>query len=135
MIFIDANIFMYAAGKEHQFKSKCLKFLSKVAQSGSTENYCTNTEVLQEILHRYRSLRRDEIGFEIFNAVLALNINILPIELMDISLAKRLLSKHKNLSTRDAVHLGVMIRNDIDTIVSYDSDFDGFSDIRRMEPK
>ena len=45
--FIDTNIFMYAAGKPHEFKEPCIDILSRV-QSGKLKAGI-DTEVFQEI--------------------------------------------------------------------------------------
>lgn len=34
-IFLDANIFMYAAGKEHRYKQPCIQ-ISKAIESGNS---------------------------------------------------------------------------------------------------
>ncbi|MFZ4986373.1 MAG: PIN domain-containing protein [Blastocatellia bacterium] len=72
MIFIDANIFMYAAGKDSPQKKPCAQFLRKVITSGKANQYFTNSEVLQEILHRYRSLKLSEKAFELYRWFLPL---------------------------------------------------------------
>ncbi|MBW2740444.1 MAG: type II toxin-antitoxin system VapC family toxin [Deltaproteobacteria bacterium] len=47
--FIDTNIFMYAAGKPHEFKQPCVDILSRI-QSGELKA-AIDTEVFQEILY------------------------------------------------------------------------------------
>ena len=44
MVFVDSNIFMYAAGSENPHKVPCLTFLHRVA--AGTEEACTSVEVL-----------------------------------------------------------------------------------------
>lgn len=48
--FIDSNIPMYVAGREHANREPARRFLERV-RKGSVEA-CTSTEVLQEILYR-----------------------------------------------------------------------------------
>jgi predicted nucleic acid-binding protein len=64
LILIDGNIFMYAAGAEHPHKAPCVALLRRVAL-GETEA-AVDAEVLQEILHRYRAIRRWEEGREVY---------------------------------------------------------------------
>jgi hypothetical protein len=135
VIFIDANVFMYAAGKPHPYKAACVSLLEQVAKAGSLHDYCTNTEVLQEILHRYRAIKVPELGFKVFDLVLNLGLTIYPVELSDLAIALKLLVSHPKLSTRDAVHLGVAIRRDVSMIVSYDQDFSHYTEIERREPE
>lgn len=134
MIFLDTNVFMYAAGTAHPYKNRCLKLLERVAKSPSAHEHCTNTEVLQEILHRYRAINLEQIGFELFDLVINLGLIIHPIELQDLKIAKKILREYPKLSTRDAVHIGMMIRRDINTVISYDGDFSVHPAITRVEP-
>jgi predicted nucleic acid-binding protein len=123
VIFIDANIFMYAAGKDCPQKRPSQKFLSHILAEGSKEKACTNAEVLQEILHRYTSIGAAELGFQIFDLVLSLGLQVLPIEVSDIIRAKAILEEDVPLSSRDAVHLGVMHNHGISKVATFDKGF------------
>ena len=59
-IFLDANIPMYAAGQPHPLKQPCLDVLALVALY--PDAFCTDAEVFQEILHRYRAQGRWQDG-------------------------------------------------------------------------
>ncbi len=58
--FVDANIPMYAEGKEHPYKAACSKALERIANEDLPAR--TSAEVLQEILHRYLSVAKGELG-------------------------------------------------------------------------
>jgi len=124
LIFVDANIFMYAAGKESPQRAACRGYLERWVQDPSQNCLCTNTEVLQEILHRYRAIGVPEMGMAIFDSLLAMQLSILPVCEEDLRVARLLLEEHPALSTRDAVHVGVMLNAGIDQVLSYDRDFD-----------
>jgi predicted nucleic acid-binding protein len=66
--------------------------------------------------------------------ILHLGITVLPIEIEDIILARKLLEDFGNLPTRDGIHAAVVIRKNISVIASFDKDFDKISGIRRFEP-
>ena len=132
MILIDANIFMYAAGQESPQRGACVRYLERIV-SGEGPAVCTDAEVLQEILHRYRSLRKPEIGFQLFDAVTHLGIPILPVTDRAMAEARRLLEGYPDLSTRDGVHLGVMWEHGIEEVLSYDSDLSLVSWVKRLE--
>lgn len=123
---------MYAAGVHSPFKEPSLRFLEGLARSRAADDYCTNTEVLQEILHRYKSLNKISIGFQIFDIVLNMGIVIHPVELSDMVIARRLLQTISGISTRDAVHLGMVERRHIKKIVSFDADFDKYPEVQRV---
>ncbi len=134
MIFIDANIFMYAAGRESQWREPCQNFLRKISQGRSRQHHCTNTEVLQEIRHRYTALNLKNVGQQIFDSILTIGIVILPITLKDMRTARALFEEHGKLSVRDAVHLGMMQEHGLTTVVSYDRDLSVVPWIERKEP-
>lgn len=133
MILIDANIFMYAAGKESPQRAPCQRFLDRIV-TGEGPSTCTDAEVLQEILHRYRSLKLPEVGFQVFDAVTHLGIPILAVTDRAMAEARRLLEEHPGLSTRDGLHLGVMREHGIEEVLSYDGDLSLVSWVKRREP-
>jgi predicted nucleic acid-binding protein len=133
LIFLDANIFMYAAGQDSPQRKPCQKFLRRVVE-GKAPRVCTDAEVLQEIVHRYRSLGADALAFRIFDSVIALGIPILPVGVDEVGRARRLLESWPRLSTRDGLHLGVMEAHGIVDVLSYDKDFDRVTWARRAEP-
>ncbi|MGM0575285.1 MAG: type II toxin-antitoxin system VapC family toxin [Myxococcota bacterium] len=133
MIFLDANVFMYAAGADSPQRAPCQRLLRRVA-SGSLPA-CTNSEVLQEILHRYRAIRRPEVGFRLFDLVLDLRLPILAVREEDLVRARQYVEEHPRLSTRDAVHLGTMRGHRVSELYSYDAGFDAVPWARRREPE
>lgn len=132
MILIDANIFMYAAGRESLQRQPCQRFLEGIA-AGDGPDACTDTEVLQEILHRYRSLQLPAVGFRVFDAVVQLGIPVLPITEQTLRRARTLLENHPRLSTRDGVHLGVMQERGIGRVLTYDRGFSQVDWVTRLE--
>ncbi len=133
MIFIDSNIFMYAAGTPHDHKIPSVAFLHKIA-SRDIEG-CISTEVLQEILHRYRFINRWEDGKEVFHLAKKISPIILPVDPEVLDKAFILLEKYPSIYARDAVHTATCLVNSVDVIVSYDKDFDAVDEISRKEPK
>jgi predicted nucleic acid-binding protein len=63
-VFIDSNIPMYVAGREHPSREPARRFLARV-RAGEIES-CTSTEVLQEILYRYVGLRRLDLAPQVY---------------------------------------------------------------------
>ncbi len=62
-IFIDSNIPMYVAGRDHPCREPARRFLARV-QRGEIEG-CTSTEVLQEILFRYSGMGRRDMAAQV----------------------------------------------------------------------
>jgi len=133
-IFLDTNIPMYAAGKDHHYKRVCLKVLELVARRDLSA--FTDVEVFQEILHRFISQRKAEIGFQIFdNFYKLMRNNVLPVTAKEILKARGLAEKYPEAKARDILHLAVMKSYGLKTIITVDTHFDKFQELTRMEPK
>lgn len=131
--FIDANIIMYAIGKEHPLRNPCRKSLKKI-KTGSIIAV-TNTEVLQEILHRYFSLQMPTIAEEAYHAVKTLCAEIYPVTLQDIDVSLEILKSFSSINSRDAIHSASMMNNGIKKILSTDPHFDVVHNIERVAPE
>jgi hypothetical protein len=57
---------------------------------------------------------------------------VFAVELRDVERARDILFASEQLSARDALHLAIMERNRIETILSFDSGFDGYPGITRL---
>lgn len=134
MILIDTNVFLYAAGKPSPQREPCRRFLDQVVQGDPDLDARTDAEVLQEILHRYRTTREAGKGTALFDAVLDLGIPVLSVTEAGLRHARRLVEQSAHLSTRDAVHVGVMVEHGISRVLSYDRGFDGLAGIERVQP-
>ena len=129
-VFVDSNIPMYVAGRDHPNREPARRFLERV-RAGDVEA-CTSTEVLQEILYRYAGLRRIDLAAEVYDLFVQLCPVIFPVTLADTDRAKSLLMEAKGLGVRDAVHAAVMANNDLTAIATFDSAFDRVPGVTRI---
>jgi predicted nucleic acid-binding protein len=130
VIFVDANVPMYIVGAEHPHKLDAQHLTGQLVRE--QRRLVTSSEVFQEILHRFLQIdRRDriELAFETLRGIVE---EVLPVEGLDVFAAKDLIHAHPRLSARDALHVAVMRRHEIEEIVSFDRGFDGVSGIRRL---
>lgn len=128
-IFLDANIFMYAAGKPHAFKQPCQQILQAVEAKQLAA--ATNIEVMQELLYRYHHIKLLDKGLLLCRYILDYPLTILPVTPADISLV---LSQTKALPPRDAIHAATMQNNNITQILSADKHFDRIEGVQRLDP-
>ena len=133
IFFLDANIIMYALGKEHPLRSPCRKSLEKI-RDGEI-NVVTSSEVIQELFHRYFSIKMPLIAEEAFSALKTFCIEIYPVTLNDVESALSLLKRFPSLSSRDAIHVAAMLNNGVEKTLSTDSHFDIVNDIKRIAPE
>ena len=148
-LFLDTNVPTYAAGREHPLKEPCKEILGLAASHPGA--FFTNAEVLQEMLHRYLSLRRWPEGKQVvadFATVMKGSVEAVRAEdaVLASDLVDRLLgtglerlqhdSRASTIKARDFLHVAVMLRTGSGQIVSADRDFDEFAKegIERLDP-
>ena len=130
MIFVDSNIPMYLIGAAHPHKTDAQLILERLVAAG--ERLVTDAEMLQEILHRYSAIgRRKAIG-PALQATLDIVDEVFPIEKADALRAGEIVQNRASMSARDAVHIAVMERRGIRSILSFDADFDRWPGLRRI---
>ena len=93
-VFIDANVPIYAAGGDHPYKEPCARILRTVAED--PQPFATDSEVLQELLHRYLASGRRELGPEVLRAFAeALHGRIEAVHAEDVIAAAELADLHQ----------------------------------------
>jgi predicted nucleic acid-binding protein len=130
IVFIDSNIPMYVAGRDHPHREPSRRFLEAVRRNEIEA--CTSTEVLQEILYRYSSLRRLDLASEVYDLFTAICTNVFAVTLADTNRARDLLMERRGLSARDAVHAAVMLNHGVEWIATFDAGFDQVAGIHRF---
>ena len=130
--FIDANLIMYSLGGPHSLREPCKTALEKI-KNGLIQ-VVTDTEVLQEILYRFFSIKRYSLGELAYTSTVELCAEILPVTLKDTDRALDLLKGFPQITCRDAIHAATMINNGIKEILSTDPHFDLVPKIRRIHP-
>ena len=113
---------MYLVGGEHPNKPRAQRFLQRVQDREL--DACTNTEVLQEILYRYWALGQREFACHVYDLFVAACPVVLAVMLADTDRARDLLRAVPGISTRDAIHAGVMMNHNVEWVATFDSDFD-----------
>ena len=131
--FIDANVPIYAAGRESPYKAPCARVLMMAAEH--PQSFVTDAEVLQELVHRYVASGRWALGRQVlYSFAEVMHDRIEPVYARDILEAAELADRHPGVSARDLLHAAVMYRVGADPIISVDADFDRLPDITRLDP-
>ena len=132
-IFLDTNVPIYVAGSEHPYKRPCARVLRMAARN--PDSFITDAEVLQELIHRYLSLGRWEVGREVFRRFYTvMEGRIEPVSHQDAQLAAELADRHQGANARDLIHTAIMQRLGSEHIISSDRDFDRIPGITRLDP-
>jgi uncharacterized protein len=130
VIFVDSNIPMYLVGADDLDKAQARLWLEQAIVDN--EALATDAVVLQELLHRYTAIGRRDAIAPAWDAILGVVDVVHPIELEDVTRARRLVLAAPQLSARDAVHVAVMQHHGINRILSFDKGFDGILGIDRI---
>jgi len=130
-VFLDSNIPMYVAGRDHPNREPARRLLARV-RDGEIEG-CTSAEVLQEILHRYHGMGRPDLAAQVYELFVELCTTVLAVTVADVDRARLVLAAATGVSVRDAVHAGVMLNHGIHWIASFDSGFDGVAGLERLD--
>ena len=131
-ILIETNVFVYSVGRAHPLRAPSREILALVR---SNEQFFTNAEVFQELLHRYRSLKvwaTMRPYFDEFMSLMAGRIE--PMLAEDVELAADLAGRYPRLAARDLIHIAVAQRLGAPYIVTADRAFDGVAGIERLDP-
>lgn len=130
MIFVDSNIPMYLIGAAHPHKTDAQVILERLIAAG--QRLVTDAEVLQEILHRYAAIEKREAIGPALQVTLDIVDDVIPIEKSEVLRAAEIAQNRALMSARDAVHIAVMERHGIRSILSFDSDFDRWPGLQRI---
>lgn len=117
--FIDANIFI-----ERWSNPKAEKF----TESLQREEHYTSVLVLAEVYHKLQK-KKVTLIFEYIRNIMG------AIEIFDVTQDDIFTAMKSNLeiNINDRIHIATMKRNNIHTIISFDTDFDKDKSIRREE--
>ena len=121
---------MYLIGAPHPHKTEAQLLLERLVAAG--QRLVTDAEVLQEILHRYAAIGKREAIGPAFQLLLDIVDDILAIEKPDVLRAGEIAQNRALLSARDSVHIAVMERHGIRSILSFDGDFDRWPGLKRI---
>jgi predicted nucleic acid-binding protein len=121
---------MYLIGAAHPHKVEAQLILDRLIAAG--QRLVTDVEVLQEILHRYTAIdKRDAIG-PALQVTLDIVDEVMSIDKAEVLRAGEITQHRLSMSARDAVHIAVMERHGIRSILSFDRDFDQWPGLQRI---
>ena len=115
--FVDTNVLVYAVGREHPLREQAQQMLRECLKRQVP--MATSAGVLQELLHVYLPVGRDET----LDAALRLAADLMtvwPVDGADVLAARDLAVSEPGLGARDLVHLAICRRYDVDELLSFD---------------
>lgn len=121
---------MYLVGSPHPNKVAAEHLIA--ALIARQQKLVSDTEVLQEILHRYSAIGRLDAIQPAFDALLSLVDEVFPVDLDAVQSARTIVLGKYGLSTRDAIHVAVMKQHGVQQILTFDHGFDRYPAVRRI---
>jgi hypothetical protein len=120
-------------GNPHEYKGSSQRVLGLVYEARIEAT--VNTEVLQEVLHFYRRRQMLGFGLGLFDRLLLLFPDPLPVTRNTMVITRDVLLQHPHLQARDAVHAAVVLEHGLKGIISADRAFDAIPGVTRFDPK
>jgi len=133
--FLDVNVPMYAAGKEHPYKAACVWLVTEIAEGRIA--VAIDTEIVQEVLYRYGAIGRWQIGATMASDLLDIVPTVYPVTVSDARRSIELFKRYaeQGVKARDLIHIAVMLNHGLNQIISADAHFDRVEGIVRLDPQ
>ena len=133
--FLDVNVPMYAAGKEHPYKESCVWILTEIANGRL--DVVVDAEIIQEILYRYGAIQQWQVGEQMARNLLDLVPTVLPVTVEDMKTAVSLFAQYAphGVKARDVLHTAVMHAHQLTHIISTDKHFDQIDGLTCLDPQ
>lgn len=129
----DANVFVYAYGKEHPQREPCRKVL-KLQESGDLNGEAVIILFEEVFAQRRRQLRDGIQALEFAASLWDVFRKVHPMTASTWTEMQSVLRQYPTLDTRDSVYAAVALEHGIKYIVSTDKDFDEIDQITRIDP-
>jgi len=136
LLYVDSNIFLYPVIYKPETVKEAREsknFLLKISE-GFVEA-CTATITWDEVVWVVRKIFGLKPSIELGRKLLEFpNLKLLNVKRSVVLRAQKLMEKY-GIKPRDAIHAATALENGVETIVSYDRDFDKLEEIKRLDPR
>ena len=129
---VDTNVFIYGAGRPHQYKESCAKLSAELIRGEHDANI--DTELLQEVLFLFWRRERIDEGLRMLDRIVTGFPDPFAVTLIDVRAAREILSRHRKVSPRNAIHAAVVLTHGLEGIISTDRGFNGIPGVTRFDP-
>ena len=128
MIFIDSSFLIALTIERDQWHRQAVEVKNQIIN----QKYLISTFMLSEALTHIGSKAGGKMAKPVYDYVTSTNEIIYPSKDMFLSAIDKFMQYNGTVSYADVLALEIMESHGIDTIVSFDSDFDKVKDIKRI---
>ena len=129
MLYLDANVFIFAAINTKEDGDKAVILLKKIQQG--EERAITSALTFDEVFWEVKRNRGMEKALETAEAMLNFpNLEIIPADREVVSSALQIIKEY-HLAPRDAIHAATAMAEKADAVVSTDAHFDKIKELKR----
>lgn len=132
-LYLDTNFFLYISKKGSPFYKDCLALI-KHCSKNQIKLY-TSCETIQEVIHLAKNTKTLPQGIQISKKTIALTNELTPLTREVINIYLGFVEKYKSATSRDLVHLASCVENKIGIIITHDSDFRKFKEVKALKPE
>jgi predicted nucleic acid-binding protein len=128
VLYLDANVFIYATINTKELGEKSGTLLQKIQQG--VEQAVTSALTFDEVFWAVKKHNVD-LAFEACEAMLSFsNLEIIPAD-REVAISALQIIREYHLAPRDAIHVATAIAEKADCIVSTDTHFDRIKELKR----
>lgn len=132
LVYLDTNIFLYATESKSIFNQECLELI-RFCQKNQIR-VVTSAETIQEIIHLSINTKKRRQGIKTANIALKVVDYLYPVDRFTIEIYLEQAKHHLTSASRDLLHLSTCLANNINTLITYDSDFQKFKQLKILKP-
>ena len=135
-VYIDTNIFLYANEKKSSYQVSCNKLIQLLIKN--KVEILTNAETVQEIIYYSQKISRINFGIKISNQLLTIVTTLISIDKELLLNFLKLIKKnihHKNIESRDFLHIATCLQYKISTLITFDKQFKKIKEIISQTPE
>ena len=132
-LYLDTNIFLYAADRKSPYFRACTKFLKYSLDKDIP--LLTSVETVQELIHYTKNTHQLSKGLKIAKNLIKVVAQLLPLTEKTIEIYLKMVKKHPESSSRDLIHLATCLENGLEKIITFDKDFKSFKGFTPLLPE
>jgi uncharacterized protein len=130
-LLVDTNVFLYARGRQHDYRRPCRAVLMSAAEG--VIDLEASVELVQEFTHVLvrRGIHHSAAVVEAGEVRAQCLLHAFDEHILGLALT---LVRRSELGVRDAVHAATALSSGIEAVISTDAAFDRIEGIRRIDP-